>query len=376
MEWQPLLTSVSTSSVELCQAGREPMLLSTGNANYRNCKGTFRFSNCTMMPAVLEYDVTIKGNTITYTSPTNLNRVAGLADNYCSNTTVLATTGFLGLLEPYTRSNGFLGRWHHLPPGKHPIEVPFGGSFNSFSASYVEITPGNDLCTLTTRDPMDDIIMQFNDILFRGGLIAGSWAKITDLLADSPFPVHQAVQATMTKEENVFHSDIRWFLAAAAFQIFTMLLILPAYWGKFNQAYSPFSKDQTSVGNSVQTVLHLKCRVLCEPAFKLFEVITDSSTLLFLGWWNIGVELTLSPFHTAKAFDAPLLRAVNSAGGSTGVVEEAGDMHLKLGAVDVHRPEHNAVDIRMKQHGTNRSRIGIDTPEKVIRPLKGARFTD
>jgi hypothetical protein len=95
----------------------------------------------------------------------------------------------------------------------------------------------------------------------------------------------------------------------------------------------------------------------------MFQIITNLFTLLVIGWWNIGVELTLSPFHTAKAFDAPLLKEINSAAGSSGVVDEVGDMRLKLGAVALHR-------------STNRSRMGLDSPERVVRPLKGARFTD
>lgn len=136
-------------------------------------------------------------------------------------------------MYPYITSNGSLGNWHHLPPGKHPIEVPYGPSFSSFGYSYVEMTAGTGPCTFVSHDPMDDIIMQFNDILFRAGLLAGSWANITDLLADSPFPVHQAVRARRTREENVFQSDTRWYLGAAAVQILTMLLILPAYWGTY-----------------------------------------------------------------------------------------------------------------------------------------------
>jgi hypothetical protein len=90
---------------------------------------------------------------------------------------------------------------------------------------------------------MDDIITQFNDVLFRAGLMAGSWTNITDLLVDSKFPVHQAVGGTITREENVFHSDIKWFFGAATVQILTMLLILPAYWGRFSQEYNLFSRE-------------------------------------------------------------------------------------------------------------------------------------
>ena len=227
---QPVLFSVSTPTYFICDSGREPMLLSTGNMNYRNCQGNFRFANCTMMPAVLEYDITIQGNVITYVSPTG---VAGPADNYCINASnPLAYTGFQNIMYPNIFSNGSLGHWHGFPANVHPVEVPELDTFSAFAWRYVELTASLDPCILTTYDPMDDIIAEFNDLLFRGGILAGSWTNVTQILPESPFPVHQSVLATRTREQNVFRSDIRWFLGAAAVQIITMLLILPAYYGK------------------------------------------------------------------------------------------------------------------------------------------------
>ena len=120
----------------------------------------------------------------------------------------------------------------------------------------------------------------------------------------------------------------------------------------------------TDISRSMRpSVLSLICHILFEKKPEMFGIMIDPSDLLVIGWWNIGVELTLSPFHTAKALDASLLSGVNSAAGSSGVVDEVGDMRLKLGAVDLHR-------------STTRSRIGLDSPERVFRPLKGAGLTD
>lgn len=95
----------------------------------------------------------------------------------------------------------------------------------------------------------------------------------------------------------------------------------------------------------------------------------------FWGWWKIGIELTLSPFHTAKAFDAPLFRDINSAAGSIGLVKEAGDMHIQLGAVDVEKPVHG-IGLYGHQQNMHRSRLGIDTPDRVARPQRDATFID
>lgn len=323
MHTQPLLTSVVYPVWEQCVNGTEPMVISTGRANYQDCQGNFTFSNCTFIPAVLEYEIAIENGMVTYEPPAIVH--SSFADNYCSNYSVLAYSGFMSIMLPNTFSNGSLGHWDpaFIPPGAHPIEVADTQTFNSFSWSYVDMIAGSDECTMRTRDPMDDIIAQYNDVLFRAGLLAGSWANITELLPLSSLPVHQSVSATQIKEMNVFKSDLRWFLGAAAIQILTVVLIVPAFWG----------------------------------------------------WWKIGIELTLSPFHTAKAFDAPLFRDINSAAGSIGLVKEAGDMHIQLGAVDVEKPVHG-IGLYGHQQNMHRSRLGIDTPDRVARPQRDATFID
>ena len=107
--------------------------------------------------------------------------------------------------------------------------------------------------------------------------------------------------------------------------------------------------------------------IVFEIHVKMCEIMTNLSTIL--GWWNIGVELTLSPFHTAKAFDAPILRGVNFAAGSPGIINEIGDTRLQLGAVDVQGFENHVIDLRARQQDVNRSRIGIDTLDQTRQAL-------
>ena len=179
-----------------------------------------------MLPAVLEYDITIRNHTITYQPAASYDHYVALVNHYCHNNSVFA---FVGQMQPYISANGRLGRWDS-PSWRNRIEIPATETFNSFGIRYVESTSATDICTFTTRDPMNDIIAAFNDLLFRSGIYIGSWANMTELI-DSPFPINQSVRANRTRDQEVFHSDDRWFIAAAAVQILTMLLILPAYWG-------------------------------------------------------------------------------------------------------------------------------------------------
>jgi hypothetical protein len=179
---------------------------------------------------VLDYDVTIRNNTISYDSASIRKRAASTTEHYCYNETSYATLGFVGLMQPYVTANGSLGQWNGLPRGKHPLETYWAESFTSFSMEYLE-SISDDSCTMNTHDPMDDIIAAFDNLLFRSAIYLGSHVDVTDL-ADTPYPVHQLVQADRTQDLNVFHTDYGWFFAAAAVQTLTILLILPAYWGE------------------------------------------------------------------------------------------------------------------------------------------------
>jgi hypothetical protein len=90
--------------------------------------------------------------------------------------------------------------------------------------------------------------------------------------------------------------------------------------------------------------------------------------LAFLqGWWKLGCNLTLSPFCTALAMDAPLLREVNSAVGARGVVQELGDLKVKFGIV-------NPATVEGTQDGFATGRLGFGKERTVFAPQDGAKF--
>jgi hypothetical protein len=89
------------------------------------------------------------------------------------------------------------------------------------------------------------------------------------------------------------------------------------------------------------------------------------------GWWTLGCNLTLSPFAIALAFDSPLLRDVNSAAGAKGVVNELGNMKVKLGVVS--DDESSTVSDGLRQDGYA-GRLGIGEMQSVVRPRKGTKF--
>ena len=56
---------------------------------------------------------------------------------------------------------------------------------------------------------------------------------------------------------------------------------------------------------------------------------------IFAGWWNLGRKVSLSPVETAKAFNAPLLRAFDSNGDADALLKDVGDRTVKYGEVAI-----------------------------------------
>lgn len=328
MTVKPILYSSLANYIDLCYSGREPFWIATGHANYDNCDGQFTFTNCTLLPAIVEHKIAVTGRTVTPTiTPTSTEPpIVALANDSCKevfplSAQPLAVAGILNYIMPYMASNARLGG---LLDGSQSGQVKglFAPSLNAFSMKYIQTVPNADLCTLITHDPMNDIIAMLNRVLLRAGLLAASWPDITKTI-DAEVPLHQIVHAQWTRDANVFHADFRWFFGAATIQLLTITLLLPTYWG----------------------------------------------------WWHIGVELTLSPFHIAKLCDAPMLKGINSGAGALGVVRDLGDMRLKLGCITVDTSTNQEAE-GMKVQTTASSRVGIAKLDQVLDPQRGASFTD
>ena len=92
-----------------------------------------------------------------------------------------------------------------------------------------------------------------------------------------------------------------------------------------------------------------------------------------LGWWTLGCNLSMSPFAVALAFDSSILKDVNSATGSKGVVEDMASVRLKFGVVDhLDQTENLTGEPRASGHGFGR--LGVGKSENVVTPRPGRQF--
>lgn len=96
----------------------------------------------------------------------------------------------------------------------------------------------------------------------------------------------------------------------------------------------------------------------------------------YYGWWKIGVELSLSPFHIGRLLDAPILRGINSAAGGLGVIKEIGKARLKLGGVIIDSSTCHELEDEVDPQAAPRTRFGIAQSVQVFKPQRGAKPTD
>jgi len=151
------------------------------------------------------------------------------------------------------------------------------------------------------------------------GVIATGWSNLTTLI-DPGLSVNQTLHAQRSKTENVFHSDLRFFAAAAMLEVVAALSLLPLFWR----------------------------------------------------WWKLGKMSFLSPIELALAFDSPLLKSASSATGSSGAIKSLGNVKVKYGAV--YDRSQVCACCTAKLTDDKDCRLGIGHEATVMDPPKDMRF--
>jgi hypothetical protein len=202
------------------------------------------------------------------------------------------------------------------------MTYPVTQTMNAMVMKHLVAADGGNIIV---SDPTNEVLNNLNELMVRGGVLAGAWGNDLTHLMDDGLHANQSFHANQTLTLNVFGSDLRWFAGAATIQIIALILILPVFWG----------------------------------------------------WWELGlVDLTLSPFHLANLFEAPLLNNVNSAAGARGIIRDVGNLHIKLGLIEASRPRQDScTEEKVIPNGSERiARLAIAESPRVAAPYKGMRF--
>lgn len=234
-----------------------------------SCMGTITTDTCNIIPATVEYPISIQNTTISLNYD-NLLTNRSVVSNYTSpgdkanlpyDTPSGPLTGLNALMGTYLETTAVL-----VSPRIYDRNNSISDLF--FDNFQPELTPyARDNCGLRWDSPTDYIISQIFTFMFLSAFQAGlneSYFSNSDL---------QNFTAHFSGSELHYHSNFRFLAAAIVVMILGLLGVLILLWG----------------------------------------------------WWELGRPVTLSPLETAKAFGAPILLGAGHEKEVSGILDEVGE---------------------------------------------------
>ena len=305
--------------------GPEEVVLHIGIANFSDCVGQYVETSCSLVSAILEYDVMIKDHdVIKFAKPPSEAKVVAVANNTFINATELPVPLTISGLAAFFA--GHIAANASMHPSSDTREtgaeiMPDRNSFNNMVDKY---TLNSSYCWSSFADPTKSILDDFNNLMFRAGIAAANFADENGDMTfqlDPGLSLTQNVTALQTLRVNVFVSDLRWWAGAALLEVLAAFAILPIFWG----------------------------------------------------YWRLGLRVTMSPFEIAKAFEAPLLRSATSGSGSRGIERAMGDVQVRFGTADQRYDRYGPGE---DFEGTATGSLIVGEREDVVRPRRGTRFVE
>ncbi|KAE8453901.1 hypothetical protein EG329_007677 [Mollisiaceae sp. DMI_Dod_QoI] len=295
----------------------------TNNSNLSECSGTLTQRTCYLAPATLRYPITLTGDTLTIGDTVGNATIqsfqpsAAAASSNMSNTDVsseyvywtiaglyLSATSLFSSNATYT-NGGAISTYLNLPDTlSNQFIITPKQNLSGLQGSYNLSVPHD--CNQNWTDPTSHILTSLNAIAFRVSLSAATFPYRNT----SKPPQAQVITMEQTSNINVYHSEYRFLIASTILATVCALLVLPS----------------------------------------------------FLGWWDLGRRVSLSPVETAKAFDAPLLQGPGSNASLQQLVRRVGTRGVRFGEVEDYAA---ASGVR---------RLKFADPSEVIRPRDGVVY--
>ncbi|KAL8665656.1 MAG: hypothetical protein Q9168_007658 [Polycauliona sp. 1 TL-2023] len=253
-----------------------------------DCIGMLVVRNCTFKPVTVSYPISIGAN-----SAISLAAGTTLADDKFVQVVELPSTQLPDSSFNVSTYGGFFLALSDAYQSK--VRMNFGGIgfqiFNEGALSNRYVNAADKLqylnCSLSFRDPMDDIIADIRELMFRTAIAS---AETND---------EQRVIAHESYETPVYASSYRFLALAALVSLLGWFATIP----------------------------------------------------LFIGWWHLGRDVSLSPIETAKAFGAPGLDTDDSNADANAILKVIGNRGAR-----------------------ERKRLVFGEPERVRKPQAGEIF--
>ncbi|KAK5172819.1 uncharacterized protein LTR77_002939 [Saxophila tyrrhenica] len=269
----------------LSKGTREKFEITTGISDAavaESCVGSWNYTTCTYISAIGEYDLVVEGDEIKLSTDLSAVKISALANNTAvtgtnqSHPSTLAGAALAGILQFSTVAA--LANIDNVSVSMHSP----GNSWFAFQhiENWEALNDGS-ACAPIWRDPTKEILSGLNEVLFRAGVYVAAHldeAWLRERL-DPGLETSYNTTGSASVEINVFHSDFRYFSAAAVVQAITVAVV----------AYT------------------------------------------FYGYWRLGRNTTFSPLEMANAFDAPLLRHEDSNMSANQLAKSCGSVEVQYG---------------------------------------------
>ena len=245
----------------------------------QTCNGPFQIRNCTLQAAVVEYPVVVSGNKGTIELAPGSSIFDDVTDNVIktASSPALGATTLGGLYKALRDTYDSEAKLNFLGADGYEL-LTTGATSNQYAVLDMNSNLPYVNCTLSFRDPSDDILAAIRDLTFRTAIAAAA--------ADSTDTQHVTAQETTTLP--VYETQYFYLLPAVLFTTLAWLAVAP---------------------------LLLKCG-------------------------HVGRNVSMSPVETAKAFGASQLRNSDSNADVDKLVLEVGDRPVQYGATTVSGVEY------------------------------------
>ena len=224
-------------------SGGEAATLTVGLASWMDLEGAYVETTCTLLPATVEYDVLIQHGIVQLLPGKNQGRLVRLSNNTraIDQSAAGAKTIQLDTMDALTVDAGITVKTNTSvvlssgAPGSYYLFDAQTMTSQTVKAVSNTLKPAAGDGNLFFVDPTPDIMLTFNTIIFRAGVMASNWENVrnqvdylntTEHLFDPGVSIQQSVLAEQEHTQNVFRSDLNWYAGAAVVQLATILVIL------------------------------------------------------------------------------------------------------------------------------------------------------
>lgn len=273
-------------------------------------------TNCTLSPATVQYNAIIDGSQSTISLPANSTSHDDAIQSHYNITESYEYGSTTTMGGIYLALANRFNSWANM---RFTGAIGYTVSTSGTTANqFVVPNSTADLgysCNLTFNDPTDNLLINARELMFRTAVAAANSSNV------------QSVPAVQVATIAVYQSHYLYLTLTSNFTLLAIIFVIPT----------------------------------------------------FFGYWHLGRNVSMSPIEIAKAFNAPLLRELDSNAEAENLVRSLGEMDVRYGVVATGNGDNDSEGPkqRLMYTETNVSgrRLEIARSIYVMEPEKGWEFT-